>query len=731
MPVLRVAVPSPLRRLFDYLPPVDLSPEDSAQLQPGVRVQVPFGKREITAILVSVHTESDVPPDALKHALTVLDEAPLITANMFALCQWSTEYYHQPPGEVYPTALPVNLRKGRPTIDSGTSGWQLTVKGLGLPNKALAAAPKQAEAIGLLQQGSEVADEHFKSANISRAILKALEEKQLIERCSIAAPTITPLARPGLALNSDQAGVVENLTGALGSFSCHLIEGVTGSGKTEIYLQAIAQCLSRGEQALVLIPEIGLTPQTVARFHQRFDADIRVLHSGLGDRERELAWHAAREGRAHIIIGTRSAVFTPLARPGLIIVDEEHDSSYKQQDGFRYSARDVAIKRAQIEACPIVLGSATPALESLHNALTERYRLHQLPHRAGNAQLPEVRAIDVRRQALEGGISAPLHREIATTLANGGQVLLFLNRRGYAPSLQCHDCGWIAECRACDARLTVHRRQRRLRCHHCGASHTLPSQCPDCRGQRMLTNGLGTEQAEEVISRQFNKWAVHRVDSDTVQGREGMAALNDVVAGGEPCILIGTQMLSKGHHFPGVQLVGVLDADALLFSADFRGEERMAQLLTQVAGRAGRAQNSGTVLLQTHHPDHPAMLAALEQTYSQRARALLDQRQQAGLPPFGHLVMFRCDSVDATEGERFLQRLRSQSRGIPGNVSIIGPLPSALPRRAGRYRFQLTLLSSSRASIHQATHLLISEAERLRAPANLKWTVDVDATEVM
>lgn len=731
MTVLRVAVPSPLRRLFDYLPPASMARDQVARLQPGSRVQVPFGHREVTGILVATATNSDVEPTSLKQALAVLDESPLIPTRILQLCRWAADYYHQPPGEVLPVALPVNLRKGRPPLNTGVTGWRLTTQGLGLPGGALARSPKQALALQILQSGGEIPVDDFKSGGISRPVLKAMEQKGLVEQCSIPAPDSPPVARPGLDLNADQAGVVEKLGDSLGHFSCHLIEGVTGSGKTEIYLQAIARCLAAGKQALVLIPEIGLTPQTLARFHERFDALIEVLHSGLGERERELAWHAAREGRANIVIGTRSAVFTPLARSGLIIIDEEHDSSYKQQDGFRYSARNVAIKRAQLEGCPVVLGSATPALESLQNALSGRYQLHQLPRRAGNAEFPDINAIDVRAQALEGGMSAPLQSAMTATLEGGGQVLLFLNRRGYAPSLQCHDCGWLAQCHACDARLTVHRRQRRLRCHHCGASHALPDTCPGCRSARLLTNGLGTEQAEEVILKRFPGWPVHRVDSDSVQGRESMAALTDSVASGEPCILVGTQMLSKGHHFPGVQLVGVLDADALLFSADFRGEERMAQLLTQVAGRAGRDRRRGKVLLQTHHPDHPAMQSALTQSYSERARQLLQQRLQSGLPPYGHLVMFRCDAVNAAEGERFLQRLRSQCRGIPEDVSMIGPLPSALPRRAGRFRFQLTLLSPSRASIHRATHALITDAEAMGSPGNLKWSVDVDATEVM
>lgn len=731
MSVLRVAVPSPLRRLFDYLPPAATTPETAAALQPGVRLKVPFGNREVTAILIAVADHSELGRDALKPALEILDTMPLVTPSILDLCRWAVDYYHHPPGEIYPVALPVNLRKGRAPLISGEPGWRLSNHGLGLAEGALARSPKQSEAVRILQQSGQTTASALLESGISRAILKTLADKGLVEPCSIECTPQPPQARDGLQLNDDQAGAVQAIVDNPGTFSCHLLEGVTGSGKTEVYLQAIARCLEQGRQALVLIPEIGLTPQTLSRFHQRFDARIEVLHSGLGDRERELTWHAAREGLAHIVIGTRSAVFTPLANPGLIVVDEEHDGSYKQQDGFRYSARDLAVKRAQLEHCTVVLGSATPSLESLQNATSGRYRHHHLTRRAGDAAMPDINAIDVRGQALQGGLSDSLRASVASALDAGSQVLLFLNRRGYATALQCHDCGWVADCRACDARLTVHRRQRRLRCHHCGASETLPTQCPGCRSARLLTNGLGTEQAEDALRREFTRWPIHRVDSDSMQGRGAMAALAEAVGTGEPCILVGTQMLSKGHHFPGVQLVGVLDADALLFSADFRGEERMAQLLTQVAGRAGREQRRGSVLLQTHHPDHPALQAMLTQTYGQRARAMLEERRQSGLPPAGHLVLIRCDSADASAAEGFLQQLRRRCADASRAITVIGPLPSALPRRAGKFRFQLTLLAASRGAVHRATAHMVAAAGQLKARGDLRWSVDVDPSEVM
>ncbi len=731
MPILRLAIPTPLRSLFDYLPPTQLSPAEVAALQPGSRLRVNFGRRQLQGYLVEVASASDVPGSALKEAGELLDTEALPAATLLQLCLWAADYYQHPPGEVLELAFPPGLRDGKPHHPPGDSAWTLSQRGRGLPEGALGRSPRQAEALQLLQQGDAVAGAVFREKGISTAILRQLEQKGLAERCTLPPPPMTPQTGPGLALNPDQAAAVSGILAGYGGFASHLLEGVTGSGKTEVYLQLIAHCLQQGEQALVLIPEIGLTPQTLERFRTRFGQGIVVLHSGLNATERYAAWEAARTGAAGIVIGTRSAIFTSLQRPGLIIVDEEHDSSFKQQDGFRYSARDLAVKRAQIEDCTVVLGSATPALETLHNALQGRYGHHQLALRAGSSELPEIAAIDVRRQDLQGGMSAALRDAVHNTLAEGHQVLLFLNRRGYAPTLQCHDCGWIAQCRACDARLTVHRRQRRLRCHHCSAGESLPGRCPQCHGNRLLTNGLGTEQTEDVLRLQFSDWPVHRVDSDSMQGRGAMQALVDEVGTGKPCILLGTQMLTKGHHFPGVNLVAVIDADALLFSADFRGEERMAQLLTQVAGRAGRSGNAGRVLLQTHYPDHPVMQAMLQESYAVQARRMLEQRRQSGMPPCGRLLLLRTDSTDASAGEAFLGALRRKTQGrLPADCQLIGPLPSPLQRRAGKFRSQLLVTAKDVRHAQHAARLLVAEATQLPARNGLNWSIDVDPLDL-
>ena len=731
MSVLRLAIASPLRRLFDYLPPREMSAAAVKTLQPGLRLKVPFGSRTVTGYLVQVCEHSELPESALKHADAVLDDTPLVPATLLQLCDWAARYYQHPPGEVFAAAFPAALRQGKPHRAGGSPGWRLTSRGMGLPPGALSRSPRQAEALALLQAAPAVANDLFRKRGISPAVLRSLADKELVEQCTVAHQPTAPTSRPGLSLNPEQADALAALLQAREGFSCHLLEGVTGSGKTEVYLQLIADCLERGRQALVLIPEIGLTPQTLERFRQRFAANIVILHSGLGEAERYRAWEAARDGSADIVIGTRSAIFTPLRTPGLLIVDEEHDGSYKQQDGFRYSARDVAVKRGQLEGCPVLLGSATPSLESLHNATAGRYQLHRLRQRAGSSSLPSIRAIDVRRQELQAGLSTALLSAVEDTLQARQQVLLFLNRRGYAPTLQCHDCGWVAQCSACDARLTVHRRLGQLRCHHCGAGKQMSQRCPQCHGGSLITAGLGTEQTEEFLRQRFARWPVFRVDSDSMQARHAMRDLVSLINRGEPGILLGTQMLTKGHHFPAVSLVAVIDADALLFSADFRGQERMAQLLTQVAGRAGRAEQPGEVLVQTHYPDHPALQAMLNVDYADQARAILAERQAAGMPPAGQLVILRSDCSDVALGEEFLQTVRSQvEQALPAGARLIGPLPAPMQRRAGMYRCQLILLAPDRRVAQLAAGLLVARAENVPARRGLKWSIDVDPLDL-
>lgn len=731
MSILRLAIPSPLRRLFDYLPPENVDEKMLSCLAAGTRIRVPFGKREVTAYLSEVTTHSDIATDQLRHAIEILDSQSLLPPTLLALSTWAAGYYFHPPGEVFPALFPKRLRDGKAHLRIGEPAWQLSDRGAGLPAGALGRSPRQSQALAVLQGGAPVAATALASAGISAAVMRSLREKGLVEACTLPRQARPPATREALDASAEQAAIIASVLAGGAGFTCHLIEGVTGSGKTEIYLRLIAECLDRGKQALILIPEIGLTPQTLQRFEARFDADIALFHSGLSDAQRYQSWEAARSGLAHIVIGTRSAVFTPLANPGLIIVDEEHDNSFKQQDGFRYSGRDVAVKRGQIENCPVILGSATPSLESIHNATRGRYQHHLLTTRAGDASMPALAIVDTRKLPLRGGLSAAVLEQVEQTLDRGQQVLLFLNRRGYAPTLQCHDCGWTSQCSDCDTRMTVHRRQQRLRCHHCGAQSQLPAHCPNCNSRELVFLGLGTQQSEEFLRSHFAGRTLFRVDSDSMQGREAMASLVAEINRGDPCILLGTQMLTKGHHFPAVTLVAVIDADALLFSADFRGEERMAQLLTQVAGRAGRASEPGRVIVQSHYPDHPALLAFTEQSYAAHARVLLEQRLATGMPPAGQLALVRSDCSDATVGETFLHTLRQRAEPtMPAGAMLIGPLPAPMPRRAGKHRHQLLLHSKNRRSAQQAARLIVAEAEKLPLRQALKWTIDIDPQDL-
>jgi len=728
-PILRVAVPSPLHRLFDYLPP-----EGSANptWRPGQRLAVPFGSRTLTAIVIEVAQSSELAPARLRRAQAVLDPDPLLPASLLLLLRWVADYYQHPPGEVYPAAFPARLRRPLAHTPRRSRHFRLTVAGKGLPPGAPRRAPRQAEALSLLTDQSLVAESSLVAAGISPAVLRALQERGLIETVDLAPATAaaSPTRSSGASLSAEQAAAVAAIGASVG-FAGHLLEGVTGSGKTEVYLHCIAQVLARGQQALVLLPEIGLTPQTLARFEQRFATRIAVVHSGLTDAARCDAWEAGRSGAAGIVLGTRSAIFTPLARPGLIVVDEEHDAAFKQQDGLRYSARDVAVKRAQLEAVPVVLGSATPSLESLHNAITGRYQHLRLTARAGGASLPERHLLDIRRAPLQAGLAPALLDAVRRHLQQGQQVLLFLNRRGFAPTLQCHDCAFIANCKLCDARLTVHATTRLLRCHHCGASAGLPRQCPSCGSQQLLTRGVGTEQLAHFLAREFPNTPLRRMDSDSIASRGALLALLDDIAAGGAQIILGTQMLSKGHHFPLVTLVGVVDADSSLFSADPRSEERMAQLITQVAGRAGREQLRGEVLIQTHHPDHPVLQTLLDGDYHGHARAMLEARAQAALPPWRRLVLLRAEARHPEDAAKFLLEVRTSVEvALPSATHLLGPLPAPLARRAGYFRSQLLLNAPEHRSAQRAARLLRHAATRQAAPRDLRWALDVDPLDL-
>lgn len=735
--LLRVAVPCPLYQSFDYLPPTNALEH---QLEPGMRVAVPFGRSNAIGIVLSRTLESAVPAERLKRALRALDTRPIVSASLLHLGLWVAEYYHHPVGEVVNLLLPPKLRRSESTGQPLTTWWQLTDAGRAIDPHTVRRAPRQRDALILLQgaEGGAMSEAQLSERGISREALRALSERQWVMREQRLPAGQTYLHHSStdkdthLALNSAQQNALDTVTNAAGRFGTFLLDGITGSGKTEVYLGAIASILAQGRQALVLVPEIGLTPQLVDRFRARFAVPMAVLHSGLGERERLDAWHRAAEGTAPIIIGTRSAVFTPLPNLGLIVVDEEHDTSFKQQEGLRYSARDVAVMRAKLEQVPIVLGSATPSIESLHNAGLGRYTRLLLPQRAGAATTPRVHLLDLRRQPLKEGLAPPLLEAMTRHLAAGNQVLLFLNRRGYAPVLMCHTCGWVADCPRCDAKLTLHLGENRLRCHHCGLESSVHAQCPVCANAELLYVGRGTERIDHLLRSLFPGVPIARVDRDTTRRKGAMEQLLDAARSGAARLLIGTQMLAKGHHFPNVTLVAVLEVDQFLFSVDFRGPERLAQTLVQVAGRAGRADQKGEVIIQTHHPHNPMLRRLVDQGYHAFATATLEEREAAGLPPFSSIALLRAEANLPAVALEFLSAAAAQARALNGaeRLQILGPAPAPMGKRAGWHRAQLLLQAVRRADLQQLLRHWTPTLAQLPHVRRVRWSLDVDPVEL-
>ncbi|CUU22352.1 Primosomal protein N' [Duffyella gerundensis] len=730
MPVVQVVLPVPLARKFDYLLPATLTPAV------GGRVSVPFGNRKMVGIVVGFSEQSDFPEAQLKQVVEVIDHASLFPPSLWRILQWAADYYHFPLGEVLFHALPVLIRQGKPAQSAPLWQWVISEQGKETAPESLKNARKQQQALAMLRQ-RPIYRHEVSEFDLTDKILQTLRAKGLCElqehaRAQHDWRTDFRVNGERLRLNTEQAMAVGAIRAEDAHFSAWLLNGITGSGKTEVYLSVLENVLESGRQALVLVPEIGLTPQTIARFRERFAVPIDVLHSGLNEGERLAVWLRARQGETAIVIGTRSALFTPLARPGVIIIDEEHDSSYKQQEGWRYHARDLAVFRAREENIPIIMGSATPALETLHNAQSGKYRMLMLNKRAGNASTALQQLIDLKGVKVVGGLSPALIAKMRQHLNANNQVLLFLNRRGFSPALMCHDCGWIAECQRCDHYYTLHQQHRQLRCHHCDSQRPLPWQCPQCGSTHLVPVGLGTEQLEQNLSQLFPDVPLSRIDRDTTSRKGALEQhLADVHRGGAR-ILIGTQMLAKGHHFPDVTLVSLLDVDGALFSADFRSAERFAQLYTQVAGRAGRAGKQGEVLLQTHHPDHPLLQTLLQHGYGSWAQQTLLERKAVFLPPFTSHALFRAEDNDNQQASAFLQQLRNLLEACPLNdvsLWVMGPVPALLAKRSGRYRWQLLLQHPSRAVLQRLLKSTLPLITTLPAARKVKWTLDVDPTE--
>ena len=729
--ILKVAVNVPLSREFDYLPP------DAALAPPvGSRVLVPFGRQRLVGVVTNHATDSSLPAGKLRHAIAALDDKPLLSADDLWLIRFTSGYYHHPPGEVVAAALPALLRQGRslhPTLDYiavSDAGESTDIEALA--KRAL----RQAELLEVVRDaggnGIDVETLAELLPNWSRAA-RPLLEKGLVTRFDARLPEPQPATaapgEPGPDLNADQRNALETIRGDDG-FGAYVLDGVTGSGKTEVYLRLLRDVLAEGRQALVLVPEIGLTPQLVARLSDRLGFMPTVLHSRLSNVERLRAWRSARAGAAKLVVGTRSAVFTPLPDVGLIVVDEEHDPSFKQQEGLRYSARDLAIARARHHDIPAVLGSATPTLESLQHCRTGNYRRIVLPQRAGRAQPPSMRLVDLNRVVSTEGVSDPLATAIETHLQAGGQALIFLNRRGFAPTLICASCGHVAECARCDSRMTVHARVRQLRCHHCGATRALDDACSHC-GAEVKPLGEGTQRLEDALRSRFPGRRIERIDSDSTQQKGAIDAALALAEQGEADILVGTQMLSKGHHFPQLTLVGIVNADQGLFGTDFRAGERLAQSIVQVAGRAGREDRRGEVIIQTAYAANPFWQHLIEGGYAKIAADALEEREQTGWPPFSWLALIRAAAHSKRDAyalldyaHRYVAAQRSET------LRVLGPVDAPMARKAGRHRAQLLLQSADRKALHRLLNELRPSLENELLARKVRWSIDVDPIEL-
>lgn len=720
-PIARVALDVPLPTLFDYAQPAGGGGEI------GARVLVPFRKGNRLGVIVETAQASELPLEKLKPILEVRDDTPVLPREWLEFMRFLAGYYQRPLGETVMGSLPPRLKSVRPLPEDGNQAYRRT---------SAAPAPeslrngRKRQLLEALGDAALSRQETLSLAGLSSqqggSAWRELVNCGWLEQC--VRPSGTRFVPPHV-LTPGQAQAAQTLGAAMDRFRVFLLHGVTGSGKTEVYLSLIARTLEEGRQALVMVPEISLTPQLAARFQKAFpDTRVVLLHSGLQDGPRTAGWLAAARGEASIVLGTRLAVLAPLPRLGLVVVDEEHDTSFKQQDGMRYSGRDAAVYRARLARCPIVLGSATPSLESWFNASTGRYDLVSLPERASpGARLPTVISLDMRRETAQHGLATNLIAAIGARLARREQSLVFINRRGYAPVLACEACGWAAGCESCTARLVLHTVGRRLRCHHCGAEQVIPAACPVCGNPDLKALGRGTQRVEETLKALFPETRIVRIDRDSAQRRNELSETLEAVRAGHGDILVGTQLLAKGHDFPGLTLVGVLNADNALLSTDYRAAERLFATLSQVAGRAGRRATPGEVLIQTRYPEHPMFRALSRHDFAGFAESQLAERNAAGFPPYVHEAALRAEAPKLDIALSFLRQAAEMFQP-PKEVTVFDPVPYVITRRAGYERARLLVQSTSRPALHgflSQWHEPLSEM----APRALRWHLDVDPIE--
>ena len=720
--IVRVALPVPLPQCFDY------TAESIAPGDLGRCVRVPFGRGEKTGLIVALPDAAELPVERLKPVIAIQREAPALPADWLALVEFTARYYQHPLGEVVAMALPPRLRRAD-AVAGAEADPLLELSAAG--RQALADSKRESRALALLRSldadgpsRRQLLRDHHGPA-VSDALKRGwITPGSAADPAQMAgAPTLT----------DEQQAAVASLSEGFGCFQPFLLFGVTGSGKTEVYLRLVQQVIAGGGQALILVPEIALTPQLEGRVAGRFPAARVVsLHSALAEGARSQGFVQAMEGRADIVLGTRLSVFTPLPRLGLIVVDEEHDASYKQHEGVRYSARDLAIWRARQRSVPIVLGSATPSLESWHAAETGRYKRVELASRAVAATLPKVRPVDVRREKLQHGLSEHLLRAVEVRLQKGEQSLIFLNRRGYAPVLSCPSCGWVSRCPHCTANMVLHLADRRLRCHHCSFEAGIPLACPDCGDQDIQPFGRGTQRLEETLAERFPTARVLRVDRDAARTRSQWDALLEQIGNGEADILVGTQMMAKGHDFPKLTFVGVLNADSSLFAADFRAPERLFQQLMQVGGRAGRGELPGEVMVQTQYPDHPLYQCLARHDFQRYAALQLEERKQAHFPPFAANALLCATADEVGTALDWLKAARAEALPYAQafGVMVFDPVPMRMVRLARRERAQLLVEAPGRPALQAFLSAWSERLWALKPPRVLRWHLDVDPAEV-
>jgi primosomal protein N' (replication factor Y) len=698
----------------------------------GSLVRVPFGRGERIGVVLNAPVAAADDAPRLKRITQLIDTIPPLTTAQLRLAAWASTYYQHPLGDVIAASLPGPVRRGIAAAPRAVFQWSLAPRGADALADLQRRAPRQATVLQRVAERACTVDDFAMLDFDWRRALRELEHKGLVDREAVTTTAVEVPRDHAPELNAEQQAAADAVIVAAGKFQVLLLHGVTGSGKTEVYLAAIADTLSRGARALLLVPEISLTQQMVSRLTRRFGRTVAVLHSAMSDTQRADVWMRCRRGEVGVLMGTRSAVWAPLPDVGLVVVDEEHDASLKQHDGFRYHARDVAIIRAQQLGVPIVLGSATPSLESSLNVQRGKYTRLALPQRAGAATPPTIRCVDVRGLKLRGGLSDALCRAIGQRLERGEQSLLFLNRRGFAPVVLCHECGSIAACARCDANYVWHKGRGLLICHHCGGQKRLAQLVACCAAPEQVPLGLGTEQIEESLNELFPGRRIVRVDRDSMRRRGVMEQTFEAVRAGTIDILIGTQMLSKGHDFANVTLVGIVDADSQLFSTDFRAEERLAQTIVQVAGRAGRAAIPGEVLIQTHHPHHELLQILISDGYDRFSERALVERRDAELPPFVPMALIRAEAPSAQAPLNFLRELRERA-ALPerAGVDILGPIPAAMEKKAGRYRAQLMLTATSRKRLAAGVKALIAASETMPAARSVRWSIDIDPQDTL